>query len=174
MVASALLLGACTTTQATPATAPETSQPATTTIAVSPATTTTTTASAPTTTADRTSEIEAIFQDLEQRRLTALYEGDREAFAALFANDAYLQRDRESFDFIEFISEPSSIVVRVEEVFADEPSCIAVNLYTDFRSTLGSESVGNGDVVLERADSGWGYSWAGEGWRCDGSHPLRS
>jgi hypothetical protein len=174
MVASALLLGACTT-QATPATAPATARVATTTIAVPETTATTpTTTSATTTTVDRTTEIEAIFQDLEQRRLTALYEGDREAFAALFANDAYLERDRESFDFIEFLGEPSSIVVRIEEVFADEPSCIAVNLYTDFSLTLGSESVGSGDVVLERSDSGWGYSWAGEGWRCDGSHPLQS
>jgi hypothetical protein len=84
-----------------------------------------------------------------------------------------LERDLESFDFIEFQKEPSAIIVRVEEVFTDSPACIAVNLYTDFSSSLGAESVGVGDVVLEQTDEGWGYSWAGEGWQCDGPHPLQ-
>jgi len=36
-------------------------------------------------------EIEAILQDLEERRLDALYRGDEVAYRALFANEAYLE-----------------------------------------------------------------------------------
>jgi hypothetical protein len=73
------LLASCTTTESNPATTPTTGP-------------TTTTTAPPTTTSapDRLAEIQAIFQDLEERRLDALYRGDVEAFSALFANEAYL------------------------------------------------------------------------------------
>ncbi|MEN8234948.1 MAG: hypothetical protein ABFR89_08530, partial [Actinomycetota bacterium] len=76
----------------TPATVPETVA-TTTTAAVTtqpPSTTATTTTQATTTTVDRVAEIEAIFQDLEERRLQALYDGDVEAFKSLFANEEYM------------------------------------------------------------------------------------
>jgi hypothetical protein len=173
MVASALLLGACTT-QATPATAPATSQLATTTIAVSEPTTATTTTSAPTTTVDRTTEIEAIFQDLEQRRLTALYEDDREAFAALFANDAYLERSLESFDQVRFEKAPTTVDLKVSEVLVDNDLCIAAQVATDYSSLLVGGQTTTSEFVLERGNHSWAYSFIGEGWRCNGPHPLES
>ena len=89
----AALLAACTGSESTPATTP------TTTAAPSSSTTTSTTAPPTTTTtmeADRLAQIQAIFQDLEERRLDALYRGDVEAFSALFANEAYLERSLEA------------------------------------------------------------------------------
>ncbi len=75
----------------TPATTPK-SVTTTTTSTTVPASASTTTTEATTTTLDRLAEIQAIFQDLEERRLQALYDGDREAFRALFANDEYMER----------------------------------------------------------------------------------
>ena len=172
MVASALLLGACTTTQATPATAPETSQLATTTIAVSETTTATTTTSAPTTTVDRTTEIEAIFQDLEQRRLTSLYEGDREAFAALFANDAYLKGSLEAFGVVDFET-PPKVDVTILDVATDTDECLAA--LTELTILETGQKAEASTVVLQRSPSSWGFSFAftgKEGWLCNGPHPF--
>ena len=82
-MASLLGLGACTTVGSTPATAPPITEAANTTST----STTTTTMTAPTTTLDRLTEIQAIFQDLEVRRLQAIMDQDEEAFRSLFAND---------------------------------------------------------------------------------------
>jgi hypothetical protein len=141
-----------------------------TTIAVSEPTTTTGTTSASTTTIDRKTEIEAIFQDLEQRRLTALYEGDHEGFAALFANDAYLKRSLEAFDLSEFDSSPV-VQVAVLDVVVDRMGCIAAERQL---SRIDSGETADPTVgVLEPTEAGWGFSFVGEGWTCDGSHPLQ-
>jgi hypothetical protein len=79
---------------------------------------------------DRRSEIEAIFQDLEERRLQALYDGDREAFKALFANDEYMERSLVAFDLVEFDG-PPSVRVEIVEVVADQPTCIAAHRILD-------------------------------------------
>ncbi len=105
--ASALILivAGCTAV-GTPATTPP-SVPTTAATTVVPPTTlppTTTTTAATTTTVDRIAEIQAIFQDLEERRLQALYEGDTETFKSLFANKEYLQRSLGAFDVVEFDS----------------------------------------------------------------------
>jgi hypothetical protein len=171
MVASALLLGACTT-QATPATAPETSQPVITTIAVSEPPTITTTTSAPPTTVDRTAEIEAIFQDLEQRRLTSLYEGDHEGFAALFANDAYLEGSLEAFGVAEFES-PPRVDVAILDIATDTDECLAAVIELTILAT--GQRAEASTVVLQRSQSSWGFSFAftgEEGWLCNGPHPF--
>ena len=174
----AVILGtvaaACTTQNSVPATAPvttTTATPSVVTAATTPAVTTTigvTTATA----ADRLAEITDIFRDLEERRLQALYDGDREAFAALFANAAYLARDLESFDLVEFATEPARVLVEVTEVLVDRPDCIAARVMID----LGGLLVGGDQlvsvVVLEPIKGTFMYSYVGEGWLCDGSHPL--
>jgi hypothetical protein len=146
----------------------------TTTIAVSEPTTTTTTTSAPTTTVDRKTEIEAIFQDLEQRRLTALYEGDREAFAALFANDVYLERSLEAFDRVHFETEPTTVSLEVSRVLIDTDSCIAAEVATDYSPLLTGGKATTSEFVLESRNDIWRYSFIGKEWRCDGPHPLES
>ena len=82
-----LVVAGCSTT-GIPATVPPSLPPTATTVATTTTTLspTTTTTAATTTTVDRVAEIEAIFQDLEERRLQALYEGDKETFKSLFAN----------------------------------------------------------------------------------------
>ncbi len=177
MIASALFLGACTATTATPATAPESIAPETTTTAATTTTSTTlaptTTAQSPATTVDRKAEIEAIFQNLEQRRLTALYEGDREAFAALFANDAYLQRSLGAFEVVDFSERPTTAHVAVLRVLVDNPDCIAAVVAIDaVLELVGSERTEHRTVLERRTESAWGLSYVGKGWECNGQHPL--
>ncbi|MGB5167187.1 MAG: hypothetical protein WBP49_02160 [Acidimicrobiia bacterium] len=154
----------------TPATTPK-SVTTTTTSTTVPASASTTTTEATTTTLDRLAEIQAIFQDLEERRLQALYDGDREAFRALFANDEYMERSMGAFDVVEFEGAPQ-VQVEVLDVLTDSASCIAVARVlhrTDLNETS-DKVVG----VIELHRDVWGFSFTGEGWACDGPHPLSS
>lgn len=179
-IVGALGVSACSTDSPTPATAPTTTATTTTTVIETSTTTTTsdapatTTTVAPTTTIDREAEIEAIFQDLEQRRLTALYEGDEEAFKALFANEAYLERDFESFDLVVFKNEPEAATLRLVEVTFDSGRCIAAVVETQYSDILAGADATTSEFVIELAGGKWGYSFIGEGWRCEGPHPLES
>jgi hypothetical protein len=168
-----LVVAGCSTT-GTPATVPP-SLPATTTTVAATTTTlppTTTTTAATTTTIDRVTEIEAIFQDLEERRLQALYEGDEEAFKSLFANKEYMQRSLGAFEVVDFKDEWQMPSVTVIEVLHDGPACVAARTATDYSEVFvggGSDEVVE---VVEALASGWGMSYAGEGWACEGSHPF--
>ena len=101
LAVAAACVGGCTTVGSTPATAPVTTAPASTTSTTSSDVVSTTTTEPTTTTLDRLTEVTAIFTDLEQRRLEAIYTGDVDAFTALFADTPYLDRSLEVFDLIE-------------------------------------------------------------------------
>ena len=160
------------TTSGTPATAPPTTE------ATSVATTATepppitTMAPEPSTTIDRVAEIAAIFQDLEERRLQALYEGDVEAFTALFANEAYMTRSLGVLDLVEFVGRPTLVDVDVLEIRADGADCIAALVRTDATEALGPQGLSERVIVLERISDSWGFSYVGEGWACEGLHPF--
>jgi len=160
------LLASCTTTESNPATTPTTGP--TTTVS------TTTTTAPPTTTRapDRLAEIQAIFQDLEERRLDALYRGDVEAFSALFANEAYLERDLQSFDLVEFSAAPENVVIEVTEITFDTADCVAFRVETDYSTFFGDDAIGGRTIALEPLDQEWGFSYVGEGWECEGPHPF--
>jgi len=165
-----IAVAACST-EGTPATTPASTfaTTVTTTTTMPPAPTSTTTTVATTTTVDRRTEIEAIFQDLEERRLQALYEGDREAFQALFANEEYMTRSMGAFEVVEFEDEPI-VEIEVVSVLHDSASCIAV-VRVFHRADTGQtaeETIG----VIEDKGGGWGISYVGEGWACDGPHPF--
>ena len=165
-----LVLAACST-QGTPATTPS-SVPATTTTVVATTTTlppTTATTVATTTTVDRVAEIEAIFQDLEERRLQALYEGDKETFKSLFANKEYMERSLGAFDVVEF-GAPPEVRVEVLTVLTESETCIAARRMLH-RVDLGKSSTPSIGVI-ETVDGVWGFSFTGEGWVCEGLHPL--
>jgi hypothetical protein len=164
------VVAAACTSSGTPATTP-TSVPATTTSTTVPPTSSTTTTEVTTTTIDRLAEIEAIFQDLEERRLQALYDGDRETFRSLFASDEYMERSMGAFDVVEFEIEPEVALFGVA-VLHDGSECLAAS-YGVERIDLG-ESTTPTVVVVERIRDQWGFSYAGEGWVCDGSNPLSS
>lgn len=157
-------------TEGTPATTPASTSPTTvTTTTTSPPATTTTTTVATTTTLDRRTEIEAIFQDLEERRLQALYEGDREAFQALFANEEYMTRSMGAFDVVEFEA-PPMVDMEVVDVLYESTSCIAATRVLHRLDT--GQSSGETIGVIEADGDGWGISYVGEGWACDGPHPF--
>jgi hypothetical protein len=165
-MASLLGLGACASVGSTPATtSPTTAVPTT-------STSTTTTLPVTTTTLDRLTEIQAIFQDLEVRRLQAILDQDEEAFRSVFANDEYADRSMVLMGDVPVI-DPQAAIVDVTNVFIDERTCIAVAAVVD-----ASESIQGGgictecDHVGEMSDGVWGISWVGEGWRCDGPHPF--
>ena len=143
------------------------STPATTPTSVTTTSTSTTTI-ATTTTVDRLTEIEAIYQDLEDKRFDALYRGDRDAFSALFANAAYLEASLGAFDLDPF-EEPPIVETIVVEVVRDDPGCLA--------AWIGGEIDGIDEgkfltVLQPTAEGRWGYAFGGEGWLCEGSHPL--
>jgi hypothetical protein len=168
-----LVVAGCSTT-GTPATVPP-SLPATTTTVATTTTTlppTTTTTVATTTTIDRVTEIEAIFQDLEERRLQALYEGDEEAFKTLFANKDYMQRSLAVLDLVEFASPPDVVVVNLVDLLRETETCIAALVLTDATDAFGSDGLSERIIVLERLQGHWGFSYIGEGWACEGPHPL--
>ncbi|HHO49625.1 MAG TPA: hypothetical protein ENK18_01855 [Deltaproteobacteria bacterium] len=168
-----VIAAGCTSTP-TPATAP----PLPPTTASSTTTTVTTTTAPPpsttTTTVDRLAEVEAILLDLERRRLQALYDDDQEAFAELFANDAYLERSLGAFDVVEFTAPPLDPDFRVLRVLADTGECLAAEVIEDYREFTPYPVVTLILVVELRQDGRWGFSYAGTGWLCDGPHPLGS
>jgi len=133
---------------------------------------TTTTAIATTTTLDRTAEIQAIFQDLEERRLQALYDGDREAFKALFANEVYMQESMILFDLVEFVDGWTTPNLSVVDVLADDGRCIAARIRGDYSPVFVDGDVGESVRVVERGVAGWGISYVGDGWTCEGPHPF--
>lgn len=162
---ASLLLAACSGT----------STPATTPTFVPTTTSTTTTTIEVTTTVDRLTEIEAIYQDLEYRRLDALYRGDREAFAGLFANEEYLEISLGLLERVEFIVPPEPGRVEVIQVLNETDSCLALETRKNLVGILvGAESPAVAIVVLESVGSGWGFSYSGTGWTCDGPHPFDS
>lgn len=148
-----LLVAACST-----------SQPATT-----PATTaaTTTTAVEVTTTLDRIAEIEAIYQDLEERRLDALYRGDREAFRALYVQNGYLEESMQLFELVEFDGPPDA-QVEVIEVVHDDSQCLAASTVVRDGETVSEPTI----KVLELLGEAWLISFVGTGWTCEGPHPF--
>ncbi len=159
LLAAGAFVAGCTGSS-TPATAPSTV----------PTTTTTTTTVEVTTTLDRLAEIEAIYQDLDEKRLDALFRGDTEAFASLFANESYLEESLAAFDVMSFDG-PPTVTVDVLEVVTDEDVCLAAWI----RGTVDGVEAGSILMVLEPLpDGGWGYAFGGEGWLCVGPHPLES
>jgi hypothetical protein len=164
---ASLLLAACSGTS-TPATTP--------TFVPTTASTTTTTIEV-TTTLDRLAEIEAIYQDLEERRLDALYTGDREAFAELYANEGYMEASLDLFDVVEFLDGWPPVDVVIAEVIHDSEGCIAARISTDYTEIAVNGEIADSIQVLERmesGDSGWGISYVGKGWTCEGPHPFEA
>ncbi len=159
----------CTTTSDTPATAPSTSS--TTSPPIGTLETTTTVAT--TTTLDRIAEIEAIFYDLEVRRLQAIKDQDEEAFRAIFANDAYEEASVAGFVGPEVLN-PSEITLVVEEVLVDAVGCIAASVTVDGSGAVVGAGSETHEWVIEQLSGIWGLSYIGSGWRCEGPHPLES
>ncbi len=120
---------------------------------------------------DRLSEIQAIFEDLERRRLQAIYDQDEEAFRSLYANEEYMERSLVLLTEAR-ISNAAAIGVTVDSIQADTPSCIAAVLSVDTRAAIENGTEATNTYVVERIDQGWGLSWVGEGWTCNGPHPL--
>jgi len=173
VLASIVELGACTTVGNSPATAPPiTASPVTASTATASTTVTTTTVPETTTTVDRIAEIQAIFQDLERRRLQAIMDQDEEAFRAVFANAEYEEQSMVLMDKV-VVVDPAAVSFRVTDVYADAPGCIAVGAVVDMSAATDGGGVGEDlDYVVETASEGWGLSWTGSGWRCGGSHPF--
>jgi hypothetical protein len=127
---------------------------------------------APTTTLDRLTEIQAIFQDLEVRRLQAIMDQDEEAFRSVFANDEYAERSLVAMDVVGVV-DPLAVGFVVTEVYEDSLTCIAVGAVVDMSIATDEGGVGGDlDYVIEHMDVGWGLSWTGSGWRCAGPHPF--
>jgi hypothetical protein len=167
-----LAVAGCTGTGSAPATAPATTT--TTTATTTSAPTTTTTVPETTTTVDRIAEIQAIYQDLEVRRLDALQRNDEAAFRALFANEAYLAESLQLLGQIEVPGDPALAEVTVEEVIVDRADCIVAVVTLDLLEPLGAGSVGTRTLCWSPwvAPGDIPTCTLEEGWVCDEPHPL--
>lgn len=125
------------------------------------------------TTIDRTAEIAAIFEDLERRRLDAIQNQDEVAFRELYANDQYGELELESLSRV-VVRDADAVLVSNFDVLAEVDGCIAFHAVVDLRLAIEGGSESEFVAVIERTDTGWGYSWIGSGWTCSGPHPLSS
>lgn len=173
LVVTLLVVASCTTVGDAPATIPPTSIPSTSTV-FTPGTVvlTTTTTQATTATLDRVAEIAALFEDLERRRLQAIFDQDEEAFRAVYANAEYRDRSLQILDLAKVVDPEGDFHQRVLSVEADFDGCIAATLERDHSTVLENGGPGSRVYVIELVDGLWGLSWVGEGWACDGPHPF--
>lgn len=156
----------CTTTSNSPATTPST----TSTVAL-PTSSSTTTTAAPTTTVDRIAEIEAIFLDLEIRRLQAIKDQDEGAYRSVFANEFYEEASFPGFSLAEVV-DPEAIELVVDEVLVDSQECIVAAVTLDRTGAVEGGGRDDHEWVAEFEEGRWGLSYVGSGWRCEGPHPL--
>jgi len=170
LVGVAGIVVGCTATTDAPI-PPSTSSSTTPTFTPGSVVTTTSSSTLPSTTIDRIAEITALFEDLERRRLQAILDQDEEAFRALFANDEFLNQSIVAMDRV-IVVDPQAAVLTEVEVFADSNDCIGIHATWDKTLAIEQGSLGTADYVLEPTADGWGFSWIGEGWRCDAPHPL--
>ena len=161
----------CTTSFDTPATAPTLGRSTSTSLLPSSVPSTTATPTT-TTTPDRIGEIQSIFEDLEHRRLRAILDQDEEAYRSVFANEYYEEASMVVFDEVTVL-DPGAARVTIIEVLVDSETCLAAVVESDQSGVNATGGVSIEDWVLEVSERGeWGFSWAGKGWRCVGSHPL--
>jgi len=173
VLASAAIAGGCTAAGSSPATTPDIPDVPETTTTRAEITTTTTVSPQTTTTIDRISEVQAIFEDLERRRLQAIFDQDEEAFRAVYANEAYLEQSLKAYESL-VVVDPTALVTSAFELLVDNAECLAAKISRDYRNTLESGGESQRRYILERVGDRWGLSWVGEGWECDGPHPLSS
>jgi hypothetical protein len=172
LIVVAACIGGCTTAANVQATAPSSTAPITLATTTMPPTPTSTSAS-PTTTVDRVTEVTRIFEDLERRRLAAIYSGDVEAFNSVYANDAYRAADSVSFDTVAVVN-PDLLTASGLSIRHMDTTCVAFDVTIDPSQAIRGSEVYREAVVLELGEQGWGYSWLGGGWSCVGPHPLSS
>ena len=171
----AALTAACTTASGAPATAPSEPDTVPTTTSTAPITTTTiapATTTPATTLPDRLSEIQAIYEDLEHRRLQAIYDQDEEAFRSVYANEEYLQESLPLFDAIVFLTSPGLYPVQVIEILTDEDGCISAIVRTDLTAVTEGGQLAQKQQTIQWQETAWGISYTGEDWHCVGPHPL--
>jgi len=170
----AALAAGCTTASGTPATAPSVPETAPTTTLTLPSTTATAPAIATTTstTLDRLSEIQAIYEDLEHRRLQAIYDQDEDAFRAVYANEEYLQESLPLFEAVVFLTNPGRYPVQVLEILTDHEGCISAVVRTDLTGITEGGQLAEKQQSIQSQENAWGISYTGEDWSCVGPHPL--
>lgn len=162
-----LVLAACRGSASPTTSTTITSEPATTVDTIGEVITTTST------TLDRLAEVEAILQDLEERRLDALYRKDLEALREIHASDGlYRTVAEEVIPSITFLEAPTEVIVDVEEILVDRNDCLALDAIVDVTQSLGPAAASQKIIVLQPTKGGiWGYAYVGTGWLCEGPSP---
>ena len=167
----AALVAGCTTASGTPATAPSVPDTVpTTTVTLPPTTTITPTTT--TTTIDRLSEIQAIYEDLENQRVQALWAGNREVFLSLFTDTPYRDESLRALDLVD-TGEPPVLIIEIDEIFMDDSEClvfVASTIIADSEDRPKAHT-----VTLQPLANGWGYAYVSDdpgGWLCTEPHPL--
>jgi hypothetical protein len=167
------LTAACTTANGTPATAPSVPEALATTAAPPPTTTpVVVTTEITTTTVDRLSEIQAIYEDLEHRRVNALWSADADSFVSLFVDNAYREESLRALDFVE-PGDPPDLIIDIIRIIKDDPGCL---VFVERTAIAASENPPTEQTVtLQPTQDGWGYAYVSDGpggWLCTDPHPL--
>jgi hypothetical protein len=122
---------------------------------------------------DRVAEITAIFEDLERRRLDAILVGDTQGYRAVFSNSEYHAASLEVLDRVN-VTNPQGFTTTSVEILADTGDCVAAFVSRDLSQAIEGGGLSERVQVIEMVDGEWGLSWIGDGWLCDGPHPLQS
>ncbi|MGH8936659.1 MAG: hypothetical protein ACRDXD_10445 [Acidimicrobiia bacterium] len=118
-------------------------------------------------------EVEAIVQDLEERRLDALYRRDLEALRELYASEGLYELEVElTLPEIEFKEPPGDLRVDVLRLIKDEPQCLAAETHVDASAVAHNVTPTRFTLVLQPVRGGWGFAYAGTGWLCEGPNPM--
>jgi hypothetical protein len=121
---------------------------------------------------DRLAEIQAIFEDLERRRLQAIYDQDEDAFRSVYANEEYLERSMVLMDIVEFLQPPTDYQILVLDILSDNDECITAIVETNLEGVIDQGSRATKQQSVEMVNNVWGISYVGEDWACVGPHPL--
>ena len=170
----AALAAACTTAGGTPATVPPVPETLATTTSTPPPTTTPVVVATEitTTTVDRLSEIQAIYEDLERRRVIALWSSDTDSFVSLFVDNAYREESLRALDLVE-LGDPPHLTIEIIRIIKDDPGCL---VFVESTTIAASENPPTEQTVtLQPTQDGWGYAYVSDGpggWLCTEPHPL--
>ena len=93
-------------------------------------------------------------------------------YGTVFANEAYLEESMILFDLMEFEAPPEPGRASIIQVLSENETCIALEINSNFVGILTGAEESATSTVIERNLSGWGFSYVGEGWVCDGPHPF--
>ena len=112
-----------------------------------------------------------LLDSIEKQRLTAIATENEALFRGAYANESFLTESLVAFRSA-IVIDPAGFVTREVQIIVDHVDCVAARVARDHSGALQGGGESERLIVIQKKDGEWGYSWIGEGWLCDGPHPL--